>query len=302
MSTQEELTVGRIAQQIVDLEMNLKTDVEARTEPLRTEIFKRHSDINIFFEDIHTTVKEISELIESYEDTKKADKERVLKRVTYKKIELLIDAVIYQERRKKDGLLRARQEYTKNIREYNKALIGCAGKLLDIAKTSTAHFPFVIGMVRHLQLLAVTFDCFIPVAFYLLYMMNQMDKQSPSSVPLLPVPENALKVQEKYVTSRIYREYVFSNCLDLLLSNLKMHSNSLGFPEYSNFIGSELRRFRNSKNKSAPWINTKIEGIARGIKEHSERIEQLRAGLTVMDEQAIERLEAMIPPLQIGLE
>ncbi|KAI5187805.1 hypothetical protein NEHOM01_2381 [Nematocida homosporus] len=297
-----ELSLTQIVQRIIDIESSVKTGASAMVDPLKTTVQIRHSTLGFLKADIDETVAEIDRLVTEYEAATKADKERVLKRTIYAKIEILIGALIYHEQRRQDGSAKNKQELARTLPELSRAIIEATGRVLNLAKSTTTHFPLVIHLCRCLVDLSQAFDFFVPTAYYLLYIMNQMTKIASSSAPLLPIAEKAIKVPEKDITSTVYREYVLNNAMDLLATTLIQYSTSLGFPEYAGFIIAEIKRVRNSPNKSSSWINAKIEQVAKAAKEHSERIVSLRESLSVMDEEAVKRLEAKIQPLHIDIE
>lgn len=296
------LTFSEIAQQIVDYESANNDNLAGVISEMSAEVIRRHADISELKNAIYSVDAEAEKAITEYESNPKTEREKALKRVLHKKIVLLLISTGAHSDKVYETQSRAKKEQIKNLHEIIEKLIKVSGKLLNIAKTSNQHMPYVITLVRHIIDLSKAYNIFIPTSYYLLYAMNQISKISSSSIPLLAVPSTCVKVQEKYVNSTVYREYVLNNCLDLLVCSLQQYSNSVSFPEFSAFIVSEIKRIRNSPNKSSAWINAKIETVAKTAKNHAETIKSLRQTLSAVDEEAIARIEKKIPILQIDIK
>ncbi|KAI5189272.1 hypothetical protein NECID01_0467 [Nematocida sp. AWRm77] len=292
---------GVLIRKIVETECLPAPAQEEKIQEMKASLFERHSSVAKFVQDMHVTLESITTVLESTKAAK-AEKDKVLKKSTCKKIELMVEALVHQETRRREGVMKQRQEFAKLVPEMNRKIIECAGELLNFAKASPMHFPFMVHTIRQITLLAAVFDCFVPMSFYLLHMMSHVSQVNASSAPLQPIAEDAVKVQEKHVNTKVYKEYVLSRCLDLIAAHLRIYSNSLGFPEYACFIAQELKRIRNSPHRVSQWITGKMENISKAIKEHSDLVTKTREGLSIMDEEAIRKLEEKIPSLEISTE
>ncbi|KAH9387205.1 uncharacterized protein NEMAJ01_2101 [Nematocida major] len=302
MAKPEELSLSEIVQKIVDLQETQKTDIEKETDKLKYHLIGRHNNHTTLKSDLNESMDAILELVQQYNSEKKAERERVLKKVVAVRFEILVDSILYQERRLKEGLIKNRKEYVDLTKKLVTRVVEALGKVLEIGVTGTIYYPFVLRMCRCLVGLSTATGYFIPVTYYLLYMMNQMVKTSPSSLPVVPVASTAVKVPEKYINSSVYREYVMTNSLDLIVECLKLHSQSLSFPEYSAYVVGELKRVRNSHNRSSPWVNSKADAVVKAVRDHAERIEKIREGLSVIDSAAVRRLEENIPEFELNIE
>ncbi|KAI5173986.1 hypothetical protein NEFER01_0544 [Nematocida sp. LUAm1] len=296
------LSFNEMMQQIAELEISSSEDAQRQLDLLRKTLEKRHHSYDMLQKDIQETAEEVEKAVNTYETVSGGDKERILKKVIYKKLEILVSHLVEHEENRKDIPGKKKQELLASYLEQSKSLISTAGKVLNMAKTSLPHVPLVLLIVKQLMRLADAFSLFIPTSYYLLNIMNQMGKIAPCSTPLLPIADGCVKVQEKYINSTIYKEYAMNNSLDLLVCDLKRYSTSLGFPEYSANIAAEIKRVRNSPNKCSTWINGKIERVARCVKEHSEKIVKIREALSVFDEEKVRKMEQKIPELQISIE
>jgi len=303
MNEKEKLSfdVLEAIQKISDIETALKKETDESTEALKTQILSRHDSLNLLLQDGERILSSIKAVVDGIEK-KQIEREKLVKKITYKKLEVLIDSVVHQETRRREGLMKGKQDFRKAVVGLNKDIIETAGAVLNIAKKEKMYFPFVLNLVRHTMLLSATFEVFIPLSYYLLFMLDAMSKINPSTAPLQPIREDAVKVQDKQTNTSVFKEYVMHNALDLLASDLKMHSNSLSFPEYSSFIASELKRIRNSPNKSTSWLCSKMQGMVKTIRDHTEKVLELRKGLSVLDEDLVEKIEKTIPPLKIEID
>lgn len=292
--------IAEIAQRIVDIEetshtRSENTGIDELAKKLKEEMLKKHIFPNTLISDTRAVINEISTLFETYNNNPKASKDRIVKKVTAKKIELVVASIVAYNRRKKEGTAKERAEIAKKIKDLLKDVINCIGGLLELSKSTLVYYPFIFYLLKQLVSLASEFRCFIPMAYYPMYMLNQMMKTSQSNTPALPVSEDHIRVPESYIHSKLFREYVFSNGLDLILSNLQLYSNSVSFPEYSSFISTELKGMKNPEIKHPGWISTKIEAIIKAIETHSDKVSKLRAGLLSAEEEAVEKIEAQIP-------
>lgn len=292
---------GVLLNRLVEMECVATPGQLEQVQEAKAELFERHNQLSRFVQDIHAVLGGIAALLQATKSSK-ADKDKVLKKSTYKRLEIIIDSIVHQENRRREGIMKNKPEFAKVLPEINRKVIECAGELLSFAKTSVAYYPFMIHTVRHLTLLAAAFNYFVPLSVYLLHMMSNLSKVNASSAPLQPVAADVMKVQDKYLNTKVFKEYVLGNSLDLLIAQLRLYSNSLGFPEYASFIALEMKRIRNSPHRSSQWINSKMEGVVKAIKEHSEIVVQARSGLSVMDEEAVRRLEEKIPPFEVSTE
>lgn len=316
MNALEDLTISEIAQRIVDLQDTHKEGAVSQIAPIRQYITERHRDIALLKKDSEEITESISTLIDQYSTEQKREKERerIIKRVVYQKMEILITSTLNidisdQNYHKKDKNQNYHRKDRKDLVDKKKEkkdliekIVCITGSLLSIAITSHIYYPFVIKMCRLLFEVSVVTDSFIPVTYYLLYMMNQTAKISASSIPLQSITESTIKVPEKYINSRIFIEYVMNNSLDLTVDCLIQHSQSLSFPEYSAYIIAEMKRVRNSPNKNTPWINSKTDSIIKGTREHAEKIERIREGMSAVNTEGINRLEGLIPRLHLSIE
>ncbi|KAI5180548.1 hypothetical protein NEOKW01_0852 [Nematocida sp. AWRm80] len=296
------LEIVETVQRIVDLEESKIERMQVEIEQLKNDIFIKHNNIKAFQSDIDTILSVIGSLLERLTVNSKLNKDKLLKRRTYKMLEIALDSCINQEKRRRENLLSNKKEYLAIVSEVHRRLIECAGQVLEVAISSATYFPFVILLSRHLSLFSVVMDYFIPISYYPLHLMNFMCKSPSASLPLQPISETDIKVADKYLSSSVFREYVLLNCLEILSGNLIQHSISVGFPEYSSMIMTELKRIRNSPHKNSPWVNKKIEGLVRGVREHTEKIEKLREGVSVFEEELVQKIEKQIPILKISIE
>lgn len=301
MSGLRELSISEISQRLVDQQEASKEGKNEQTERIRQYIKERHSNYSQFKKDSEDIFQEIRESVSQYERENKKERERVIKRVVYQKMEIIILSLL-EQKEEKGKRRKEKKEREEEIRKIVEETVSVAGSLLGIAITSHIYYPFVLQLVRLLWRVSVVLDVFIPVTYYPLYMMNQMAKISSSSIPLQPIPENVIRVGEKYVNSKMYSDYVMNNSLDIIENSLLHHGKSLSFPEYSAYIIGELKRVRNSPNRSSGWINSKIDGIVKGAREHGERIEKIRETIGEVTVEGIRRIEERIPELRLSVE
>lgn len=299
--------IPEIAQRIVDIEetsytRSENTGVDEMAKKLKEEMVRRYASTSMLVSDIRAVTNELGSLFETYNNSPKASKDRIVKKITAKKIELVVMSLVAHNRRQKEGTAKERAESAKKVRDLLKDVINCIGGLLELSKGTLVYYPFIFRLLKQLLALASEFRCFIPMAYYPMYMLNQMMKTSQSAAPVLPVSEGHIRVPESYVHSKIFREYVFSNGLDILLSNLQLYANSVSFPEYAGFIFSELKGMKNPEVKHAGWISAKIEAIHKGVEAHAAKVRKLRAGLLSAEDEAVEKIEAQIPPFSISIE
>ncbi|KFG26594.1 uncharacterized protein NESG_00745 [Nematocida ausubeli] len=302
MDSLSQLSISEISQRIVDIQENTKENTTAMCTELKDHMLARHNDHATLRKDCKEIAEQVTALVEEYKSEGKKERDRVVKRVISQKLEILVDSIMHQENRLKGGLIKNKREYFEVSKEIISTIIETIGKVLDVAITSHMFYPFVIKMSRKLSLLSMASGSFIPVTYYPMHMMSQMAKISSSSVPVQPVPENAIKVTDRYIISNVYNDYVMNNCLDIIGECIKQYANSLSFPEYSAYIVVELKRIRNSQNKCSSWVNSKIEGIIKAVKAHTERIQSIREGITSTDVSTIRKVEEKIPAFQMNIE
>ncbi|KAI5190692.1 hypothetical protein NEMIN01_1157 [Nematocida minor] len=302
MNAFEKLSISEIAQRIVDLQETNKENSKAQTEPIKNHLLERHNNYNVLRKDVEEVVESITALVDQYNSEQKGEREKVIKKIVFQKIELVIESILHQETRMGNGLIKNKREYIEVSKKCVEEIIELSGKVLAIAITSHIFYPFVLKLVKLLRLISLAMDCFIPIAYYPLYMMSQMAKIASSPVPLQAVSDNMIKVTEKYVNSKIYSEYIMINSLDIISHLLVQHSRSMAFPEYSAYIIAELKRIRNAPNKSSSWINSKTEAIFKGAREHTEKIERIREGISALNVETVRRLEERIPEFKLNIE
>ncbi|EIJ89493.1 hypothetical protein NEPAR06_2131 [Nematocida parisii] len=297
-----QLSISEISQRIVDIQESTKDISESKWSDLKDEVLSRHNNHDVLKADCMEMAEQITKLVEEYNSEGKKERDRVIKKVIAQRVELLIYSILNQENRLKAGLIKNKREYIELSKEIITKTIEMCGELLNVAITSQIFYPFVIKICRRLYLLSISSGYFIPIAYYALYMMNEMSKISSSSVPIQAISEIAIKVAEKSVVSNVYNDYVMNHSLDILADCVKQHSCSLSFPEYSSYIAVELKRIRNGPNKNNSWINTKTEGIVKAIKIHSLKIEKIRETVASTDIEAIRKVEEKIPEFQLNME
>jgi Noc2p family len=276
---------------------------EEEAEKRKQELFSTFvREIPQYKREFESSLLEIKELIKKHQEAgERADRERIVKLLLLKKVEVLAESLVFLEKARKreySGRNRELVRFKSAADEYVVDLIRAITSLLTISSVNK-YFFFKIQLIRLLNMVSAVFDLFVPVSFYVLKIVGIYAEAKCSSVLLKPIPEDAYKVSDKYVFTNIYRDEVVARALDVLVTHLKINSTSVSFPEFSGFIVSDLKRIRNASPGFPKEIRERIDSVIKCVRAHSDYVTGIRRHASISDEEQIRIIERNINMLEI---
>lgn len=145
---------------------------------------------------------------------------------------------------------------------------------------SPRYYPLRLHCVRTLMELAEVTGIFVPIAPYLLEIMEKQStaKTSAANAGKPPDLANLLKLSKLQLQSRALQSNLLNESFELMAQLLANHSHYIGFPEFAFPIIVRLKKV--TKATSLSWFRMQLKQLIEKAEEVSREITRDRATVT----------------------
>ncbi|XP_065060967.1 nucleolar complex protein 2 homolog isoform X1 [Rhopilema esculentum] len=141
------------------------------------------------------------------------------------------------------------------------------------------YYPLRFHCLRSLNMLSKLTNTYIPVASYLVEILesSEFNKKSKPSTAKAPDISCALKLPKAQLHTKAFQDCVMENVTELLLEHFVNHSTSIAFPELIFPICLRMKRFM--KKSTVPKFSKQIKQIVDKLQEAGHELSRKRSSV-----------------------
>ncbi|CAB4031470.1 nucleolar complex 2 homolog, partial [Paramuricea clavata] len=159
---------------------------------------------------------------------------------------------------------------------------------------TSRYYPLRFHCIRSLNLLSQATDMFIPVAPFLLEILDGAEFNKPSKLSTAKPTSFSciLKVSKQQLHTKAFQDSVVDEVVELLLEHFSTHAHSIGFPELAFPCVVKMKHF--VKTSKVPRLGKQIKQLIEKLNETSQEVTKRRSTVSFSpkDVQEVEKWEA----------